>query len=355
MAGGINTLPSLFIGPVGGVLGDRFDRRKLVMGLQSFMAVFSLIFAFLVGAQLVSIWHVYIYVLVSGVCLTITMPIRMALVGNTVPGNMLGNAIATNVLTFPVTRMIGPFIGGILITTLGFFWNFSLESFLYSANVISFALMKTPFRSLRSPEKKSSIISDLVDGFRYIWTKNRVLLYLTILGLVPNTLLEPIVFLLPVFTEEVIRQGPDTGGYLVSAVGVGGLTMMLFFTSFGFFDKKGLIVLVTVISGSLFVLLLSHSFIPALAFVLLFLFGASQSAFRSINAVLIQTLSPDEMRGRMTTLQSYSMGFLFVSGLLIGWFVGYTTVSFVMAGIGIIGLIAGITFYVVSNKVRQLP
>ena len=354
VAGGLNTLPNLLVGPVGGVLGDRFDRRKLVMGLQSFMAVFSLLFAFLVGAQLVSIWHVYIYVVISGVCLTITMPTRQALVGNTVPRELLANAISANVMTFPSTRMIGPFIGGILIATLGFFWNFSLESLLYVGNVLAYSTMKTPYRTPRPAGPRTSIFGDLIEGFRYIWSKNRVLLYLTLLALIPNTLLEPIMFLLPVFTEEVLRRGPETGGYLVSIVGVGGLTMALFFTTFGYVMKKGRIVLITVITGSILVLLLSYSYLLALALLILYIFGASQAGFRATNVVLVQTLAPDEMRGRMTTLQSYSMGFMFLWGLLIGWFAGFTTVSFTMAGVGIISLIVAIVFYIVSNKIRQL-
>ena len=354
MAGGLNTVPSLLVGPVGGVLGDRFDRRKLVMGIQSFMAVFSLSFAFLVGVQLVSIWHVYAYVLISGVCLTVTMPTRMALVANTVPRELLSNAITANVVTFPITRMIGPFIGGVLITTIGFFWNFTLESFLYAGNVLAFIWMRTPYRAQRPAGPQRSILGDLIDGFRYIWSKNRVLLYLTVLALIPNTLLEPIMFLLPVFTEEVLRRGPETGGYLVSIVGVGGLTMILFFTSFGFVMKKGRIVLVTVIIASLFVVLLSYSFVLALALLLLYLFGATQNAFRTANAVLIQILSPDDMRGRMNTLQSYSMGFMFISALALGWFAGLTTVSFAMAAIGIIGMVVGISFYLVSDKIRKL-
>ena len=152
-------------------MGDRFDRRKLVMGIQSFMAVFSLSFAFLVGVQLVSIWHVYAYVLISGVCMTVTMPTRMALVANTVPRELLSNAITANVVTFPITRMIGPFIGGVLITTIGFFWNFTLESFLYAGNVLAFIWMRTPYRAQRPAGPRRSILGDLIDGFRYIWSK----------------------------------------------------------------------------------------------------------------------------------------------------------------------------------------
>jgi len=74
--GGINTLPGLLVGPWGGVLGDRIDRRKLVMSIQGFMAVFAFGFALLVLADVVRVWHVYVYAVISGACLSVTQPMR---------------------------------------------------------------------------------------------------------------------------------------------------------------------------------------------------------------------------------------------------------------------------------------
>ena len=126
--GGINTLPGLLVGPWGGVLGDRVDRRKLVMSIQGFMAVFAFGFALLVLADVVRVWHVYVYAVISGACLSVTQPMRQTLIANTVAREAIPNAYATNTLTIPGTRMIGPFVGGILVATLGFFWNFAMSS-----------------------------------------------------------------------------------------------------------------------------------------------------------------------------------------------------------------------------------
>ncbi len=70
--GGMSMLPGLVMAPVAGTLGDRLDRRKLVIGIQSFMAVFAFLFAIIVGQQLVSVFHAYLYVFISGICLSIT-------------------------------------------------------------------------------------------------------------------------------------------------------------------------------------------------------------------------------------------------------------------------------------------
>ena len=118
--GGLSTLPVLVVGPWGGVLGDRVNRRKLVIGIQSFMAVTAILFTLLVLSGRVEWWHAYLYVLVNGVCRSVNQPLRQALIANTVPRDVLINAYATNVLTITGTRIIGPFLGGVPIATLGF-------------------------------------------------------------------------------------------------------------------------------------------------------------------------------------------------------------------------------------------
>lgn len=352
--GGMSLLPGLILAPVAGTLGDRLDRRKLVIGIQSFMAVFSFLFAIMVGNQLATVWHAYIYVFVSGVCVSISQNSRMALVANTVPREAMAHAFATNVLTIPGTRMIGPFIGGILITTLGFFWNFSLEALLYLGTILAFLPMKTPYLRRRKVAATESFLSDLLGGFTYVWRDKRVLLYLTLLGIIPNTILQPTMFLLPVFTDEILKRGADVGGYFLAINGFGGLMMALFIASFGFIFRKGVIVLVTAIASSVIVLLFSHAIILPIAFLLIMLFASSQSAFRTTNGTLMQLLVSDDMRSRVTSLQRYSMGGVILSSFAIGWFARLTSVSIALAAIGILGAALGIAFWMLARQVREL-
>ena len=352
--GGMAMLPGLAMAPIAGTLGDRLDRRKLVIGIQSFMAVFALLFAVMNGLRLVGLFHAYAYVFISGICLAVTQTNRMALIANTVPREAMSNAFATNVLTIPGTRMIGPFIGGILITTLGFFWNFALEALLYIGTVIAYLPMKTPFAPQRKPTASESFLSDLTAGFTYVWKEKRVLLYLTLLSFIPNTIVEPALFLLPVFTSEVLRQGADVGGYLVAINGFGGLMMALFIASFGFIFRKGMIVLVCAIVSSVVILLFSHAAWLPLAFVLIMLFAPSQTAFRTSTVTLLTLIAPDEMRSRVMSMQRYSMGGVVLFSLAVGWFADFTTVSIALATIGVIGASLGALFYVFGRQLREL-
>lgn len=352
--GGMAMLPGLAMAPIAGTLGDRVDRRKMVIGIQSFMAVFAFLFAVMVGMRMASFVHVYAYVFISGICLAITQTNRMALIANTVPREAMSNAFATNVLTIPGTRMIGPFVGGILITTLGFFWNFTLEALLYLGTVLAYLPMNTPYTQQRTAAANESFLSDLVAGFTYVWRDKRVLLYITLLGFIPNTILEPAMFLLPVFTSEVLKQGADVGGYLVAINGFGGLMMALFIASFGFIFRKGMIVLVCAIVSSVVILLFSQAFILPLAFVLIMVFAPSQTAFRTATVTLMTLIAPDEMRGRVMSMQRYSMGGVVLFTLVVGWFAGFTSVSIALAAIGVIGALLGAAFYVFGRQIREL-
>lgn len=352
--GGMAMLPGLLMAPLAGTLGDRLDRRKLVIAIQSFMAVFSFLFAILVGQQLVSWVHVYLYVFIGGICLSITQTNRMALIANTVPREAMANAFATNVMTIPGTRMIGPFIGGILITTLGFFWNFTLESILYLGTVIAYLPMKTPYTQRRPAQESTSFIDDLIKSFTYVWKDKRVLLYITLLGFIPNTILEPVMFLLPVFTDEVLRRGADVGGYLVAINGLGGLLMAFMIASFGFVFPKGKIILISAIISSIVILMFANAFILPLAFLLIMVFAPSQTAFRTATVTLMTLIAPDEMRSRVMSLMRYSMGGVVMFSLVVGWFAGITSVSIALMVMGLLGIGLGLVFWVFAHQIREL-
>ena len=167
--GGAVALPGVFIGPLGGVLGDRLDRRKLVIAIDVFMALLALIFAVLVQMNIIEIWQVYLYALIAGSCESIKMPVRSALVANTVPDRDISNAFATSVLTIPGTRMIGPFVGGLIVSSFGFFWNFAIEAFLYMSTVLCLIPMSLEYAVTKGEDEKFNfkrMFRDVFDGFK---------------------------------------------------------------------------------------------------------------------------------------------------------------------------------------------
>jgi MFS family permease len=352
---GLNTLPGLIFSPWAGVLGDKLDRRKLVIFLQSFMAILAFGFALLVLSGYVRVWHTFAYVLISGTTFTVTKPLRHVLIANTVAHKDIGNAFATNVLTITGTRAIGPFIGGILIASLGFFWNFTFEALLYVGTVLFFIPMKTPFSTNnRSNKQDPHIVKFLIGGLAYVWKDDRTILLLVLLSLIPNVVLQPFMFLLPVFTVEVLLSGPDVGGYLLAMTGTGGVFCALLLSSLGFPLKKGYMVLTTAIISSIFVISLGFSYSLFMALLMLGLLSFSQCIFRTTNGTLIQTLVPDQLRARVTSLQDYGRAFVVPSCLVVGWIAGTTSVQLAMIIMGLTGFALGVLCLVLFARVRHL-
>jgi len=351
--GGMTTLPTLIVGPWAGVLGDRVNRRKLVMAIQSFMTVAAITFAFVVHSGHIEWWHAYIYVFVSGICWSISITIRQTLVANTVPREALVNAYASNTLTITGTRMIGPFIGGVLITTIGFTWNFAIEASLYAATVLAFWPMKTPFLQHRPADSNASPLSDFLEGLRYVRKQERVIWNLMVVGLIPNVLLHPVWFVLPVFTVEVLHRTADTGGVLLAVTGFGGLLSALTIASVGFGANRGLICLWAVLVSSAAVVLFAYSPWLVPAAILIGLMSLAQATFRTSSSTLIQSMVPDHLRSRITSLHLYSQGFVFMSSLAVGLLVDLTTVVVALAAVGIAGLVLGSISYLVLPKVRR--
>ena len=351
--GGMTTLPTLVVGPWAGVLGDRVDRRKLVMAVQSFMTVAAITFAFVVHSGHIEWWHAYVYVFVSGTCWSISITMRQTLVANTVPKEALVNAYASNTLTITGTRMIGPFIGGVLITTVGFTWNFAIEASMYAATVLAFWPMKTPYLQHRPADSNGSPLSDFLEGLRYVRKQERVIWNLLVVGLIPNVLLHPVWFVLPVFTVEVLHRTADTGGVLLAVTGFGGLLSALTIASVGFGANRGLICLWAVLVSSVSVVLFAYSPWLVPAAILIGLMSLAQATFRTSSSTLIQSLVPDHLRSRITSLHLYSQGFVFMSSLAVGLLVDLTTVVVALAAVGIAGLVLGSISYLVLPRVRQ--
>jgi MFS family permease len=256
-------------------------------------------------------------------------------------------------LTITGTRMIGPFIGGVLITTIGFTWNFAIEASLYAATVLAFWPMKTPFLQHRPADSNASPLSDFLEGLRYVRKQERVIWNLMVVGLIPNVLLHPVWFVLPVFTVEVLHRTADTGGVLLAVTGFGGLLSALTIASVGFGANRGLICLWAVLVSSAAVVLFAYSPWLVPAAILIGLMSLAQATFRTSSSTLIQSMVPDHLRSRITSLHLYSQGFVFMSSLAVGLLVDLTTVVVALAAVGIAGLVLGSISYLVLPRVRQ--
>ncbi len=358
---GIRTLPILIIGPWAGVLADRIDRRKLVMFTQIYMAIAAVIFAFLVLATDLDAdpvtgplkwWHAFIYMGVSGIAHSIVQPVRQAMVPNTVPLKDLGSALALNGMAHPSMRIVGPAIGGLLIATLGFNWNFFIEAAAYVTIVLVYLPMKLPYREERTTSGVSMLPS-MREGLAYV-VKERTILQLILMAFIPNLVFQPVVFVLPIFTTEVLGRGADAGGILAGAVGAGGIVAAVIIAGRGFMVPRGLATLAGLIGGCFFILLFSQStwYFSSMAF--LAGLGFFQYIFRVGNNTLIQTIVPDALRGRVMSIYMLDNGLTPLATMAISFLIHIWSPAGAYTTIASISLVLALLQFVFFKKARQL-
>ena len=330
----LRTLPVFLIGPWAGVLADKFDRRSLIKLTQFMMAVLAVLFAVLVSMSdftdtgvsgPLKPWHLFVYVGITGISVSIIRPVRQSLVANVVPLENLRNATALNALTRTSARLVAPAIGGMLIYLLGFKWNFYIEAACYLGITISMLRMKTPYGNNPVP-KNTSVLKDLYTGIEYI-SKNRALAQVITLSFVPTCIFQPLVFILPIYVASVLNEGPAVGGTLLAIMGLGGVATSFYLASKDFPLKKGLTVILALIMGCTAISALSLSNIIIVAYVMFLILGVCQTNIRVGTNTLIQEIVPDELRGRVTSIYNFDNGFTAISILMLGILFNYLEVG----------------------------
>ena len=359
---GIRSLPVLLVSPWAGVLGDRVDRRKLVMVTQSVMAVTATIFAVLViltdlDAEEITgplqWWHPFVYMTVAGIAHTVIQPVRQAMVANTVPREAMASAFALNGMVYPSTRIIAPAIGAVLVASLGFKWNFFIEAMLYVAIVLLLIPVRLPYRTEQRGGGHGSAWASLVSGLQYVKNEKRIL-QLIVMSLIPNMLFQPVIFFLPVFTVDVLGRDIGAGGALASAVGLGGVFAAVFVAGIGYLMRKGLAVFLGLITGCAFILLFAQSQWLWVSFAMLTGLGFSQYVFRVANGTLIQTVVPDSFRSRVMSIYMLDHGITPLATLLIGLCIDLWGPAMVFTVMAAAALCVTVTQAIFFRSTRQL-
>ena len=354
-AAGMRAFPTLIIGPWAGVVADRMDRKRLVMVAQAFLGVVAVLFALLIALDYdrLEVWHVFLYAAVSAVSNAVIQPARMALVANTVPRKDLGNALALNAMSVTGMRLAGASVGGVLITTVGIEWNFFVEGGAAVLMALLLVPMKTPYQE-PSTAQESSMLTNLRDGVSYIWVENRVILHLMILSFILALVFMPLPALLPAYTDGVLDADADVGGYLMATMGAGGFTATLIIASFGFPIGTGRSGLLALVVGSSAILVMAQSNWIFLSLVMVTFMGFAQTFFIVGNMTLIQTMVPDTLRGRVSSIWSLQHALNPLAIVLTGLFIDLYTASMAWTIIASTSLVLAVYFLFTFRQVRRL-
>lgn len=343
-----DSLPVLVLGPFGGALADRLDRRKISVATQTVLAVIAVFLTVLTVSDLMTIWILFSLALARGITFAFWQPVRLALMPNLVPREEIPTAIALNSSTFNTAQFIGPAVAAGLLKLGGPSLAFAFNVFAAGMMVWTLLAIDVPL-SARARRERGSVYAEMVAGFRYALTHAGIgpmLFLLLILGIA----IRPLTELMPGFADVVF--GLDVGGYsmMVSSVGIGAMCGAIWMLRQG---NRGRITAIAlragVVGGAAVLLFALTSWLP-LALVCLAVVGFSMTSGGIATQQLVQLSVPDEMRGRVLSL----FGMIFRGGpaagaLIMGWIADATGLSWPVG----IGAALGLVAFIIANGHRN--
>ena len=292
-------LPVLLLGPWAGLVADRSDKRKLLMLVQSLAMVQSFalaIFAFLPSPPVAAL---YLIALAGGFTVAFDNPARRSFVVEIVPEDDVQNAVSLNSALMTGSRIIGPALAGLLITTVGYGWCFLVDGISYLAVLAGLALMRP--NELRAATPAARAKGQVRAGLRYVRSIPDLWIPLAVMALV-GTLAFNFQVVMPLFVKRTFDGDDGRFTLLYSVISVGSLIGALATA-----HRKTVGVKHVLVTSALFgcsMLLLAASPSLAASYPLGLLLGVTSIAFMTSSTAIVQIRAEPAMRGRVLALQA---------------------------------------------------
>jgi len=335
-------IPVFLLSPVGGIVADRFPRRRVVIATQAASMLLAFALAILTLTHLVQVSHIFVLSALLGVVNAFDIPARQSFFVEMVGREDLINAIALNSSMFNASRVIGPAVAGILVATIGEGWCFFANAVSYIAVIAGLFLMKVERHKRVS--QPSSPLADVVEGFRFVIGSAPIHHLMILLGVLSATGM-PFAVLMPIFADQILHGGARGLGILMGASGVGALAGALLLASRETVEGLGRWVAISGVAfgASLITFAISRSFWLSCA--LLMPVGFAMMVEMGSSNTLIQTMSPDHLRGRVMSVYSMMfMGMAPLGAVLSGFAAGRFGAPATIAGGGVICMAAAAIF-----------
>jgi MFS family permease len=299
-------IPTFLLAPFAGVLVDRLDRRKMLVWTQVLAALQSLALAALTLAKVITIHEIVGLSVLQGLINAFDMPGRQAFLVQMVEEKQdLGNAIALNSSMVNMARLVGPALAGFVIGAFGEGYCFAIDGVSYLAVIASLLMMQVN----AAPVKRAagSMLQQLAEGWAYVAGFPPIRTILLLFGLV-SLMGMPFMVLMPIFASSVLHGGPHTLGFLLGASGVGALISAVSLALRK--TVRGLTTMIqlsaALFGAGLIGFGLSRTF--ALSMVLMLVVGFGMMQGLAASNTVIQTLVPEDKRGRV--MSYYTMAFV---------------------------------------------
>ena len=338
----ISFLPVLILSLFMGVIVDRFPRRRILLITQSWFMLGAFILAALTWSGSIEYWHILVLSFTLGIGSALDMPARQAFVTEMVDDdkNDLLNALSLNSSIFNVARIIGPAIGGAIVATLGEAPTFAINGLSYLAVIAALLLMRLQPPHLS--ESEESNLNQMREGFQYLAGERDIFGLVTMVAIYSFVGFGSLT-LVPVFAKDVLKIGVTGFGQMLSWQGVGALIGGALLIFFGDQFHKGKLLFFSRLLIGPAILGIAFSRTPWISMFLMTVMGFSLITQLVISNTMIQTIVPDDLRGRVISTYTWALGGFYPLGSLLMGFLGDqigAPTAAMISGIGCILIIA---------------
>ncbi|HTM47592.1 MAG TPA: MFS transporter [Bryobacteraceae bacterium] len=295
-------IPVFLLSPAGGVVADRYNRHRLVIATQAASMLLALVLAGLTLFHMVKVWQIFVLSALLGIVNAFDIPARQAFIVEMTSREDLINAIALNSSAFNGARIVGPAVAGILVAAVGEGWCFFANGVSYIAVIAGLLAMK--LQPYRPRHVESSVLRHIGEGFRFIADTAPIRALLLLVGLVSLAGM-PYSVLMPIFADRILNAGAQGLGILMGISGLGALAGALLLASRQTVRGLGRWIVISSASFSALLIVFAYSRWFWLSAAVLVPIGFSVMIQMGSTNTLIQSMTPDAMRGRV--LAGYSM------------------------------------------------
>jgi MFS family permease len=300
----VQALPITILTLFSGVLIDRTQSHRLLLGVQIVMGAQAAILALLTLTNQIQYWHVVVLAAILGIASAVDFPARAAIVSELLEPPLVGKGIALNSALNSGARIIGPGVGGVMIAVWGSGVCFAVTSLAYVAATLGLLVVRSDQFYPRRRAPRTALGRQLVEGLRYSFSTPSLAVNMILAGFY-GTFAYNWALVLPLLARYALGTGAEGFGALNIAMGVG--------------STLGAFLLVTRVNSSMRLLLaaaatfaasiLALAFAPNLpvALAMLVCTGILSVAFNATNNTLIQVEARDELRGRVLSVYTFLM------------------------------------------------
>jgi MFS family permease len=352
LVGFLSSIPVFLLSLFGGVVADRMNKKNILLFTQNAFMLLAFLLALLTQMKLITPLQIMLIALLNGIVLAFDAPARQAVIADLVGKEHLLNAIALNSAAFNSARIIGPALAGILIASIGMSGCFYINGISFLAVIIALLLININ-NGQRRPTK-NFLLKDLSNGLKFIKDNRIILILISMVG-ITGLFGISYVILMPVFANDVLNVGVKGLGLLMSSAGFGALIAALVLARLGDFKYKGKLLISSSITFSISLVLFSLSKTYFISLITLILIGGASVTAIGIVNTLLQTLVPDEFRGRaMSAFMLTFAGFMPFGNLLAGSLAHIWGVSITVLISGIICTVFFIIINILYPDIRNI-